>query len=155
MQNKLKMNKKAISPVIAVTLIIIISIVSASILAVYVIRLAEKPAQFAPSVVSCIDMKSPPQIKSSCINQNDNRLEVTIDRSPIDDYTIILGFVVEGPAETEVYECGLSCEGSCIIQNPGQEKTFYFDISNQNPNKVNIYVNDNNCKIDESNIINC
>ena len=159
MQTNLKslMNKKAISPVIAVVLIVLISIASVSILSFYLIRISEKPSDLAPKVVSCIEIQqSPPKIQSACMNSQTNRLEVAVKRSPIDEYTAILGFFVESTGQTDVYECGASCSGKCTLPAEGSTKKYYFDISyDLVPDEVRLYVNSNDCEVDSVNIVPC
>ena len=105
---------------------------------------------------SCIELQTlqNPEItiNSACHNQIENRIEIDISRSALNEIEIQeLTFQLD----TLTYSCGNSCApGTCIIQDSGSKKTYYFELEeNEQPTTARIYLN--SCELEEVPIRNC
>ena len=138
-------NKKGLSDVVATVIFISLIIASISLFVPSVIKLAKSPGEQLSPFASCIEMQtSPSTIENARYNEQTGTLEVTVQRSPINELQSFT-FILQKDTGSSSFTCGPTCGGACNMQNPGQEKTFYF--SEENVNRVTLYVNDN-CEID-------
>jgi hypothetical protein len=141
----LSIRKKAMSYTIATLLLVLVSI--AGLLLVANIYKSLVP-QLSPEF-DCTKIKINPPISilKACNNQVTNEIEVTISRKIDSPEFTSLSFNLDN----QEYNCGYQCGGQCIIQSPGQTKTYFF--AEQTSNSVLIEVN--NCLLASSQITTC
>ena len=116
------MNKSGLAPILQVTIISALSIISLMLVWGYVKDLsADFENQLSPAV-DCITQRS--GAESACVNQN-GKIELTLD--------VALGesiFDLDANFKGESFSCGNSC-GSCTILDSQGKKTVY--LNNQFP----------------------
>jgi len=159
MQNKLnkKINKKGISEVVAVVLIILISIVAISILFVVV----RQQLDFSPQL-SCTELqiKQVFGIKDACLDEASGKVITTLKRSFDDTQINSIGFTISFANEEKINSIcdgpfGLSCGSDCLIPKAGETKKFYLDITGQS-NPESLLIKANGCVLQNTEILpNC
>lgn len=147
-QSETKMkNKKALSTIIATTVIILISLVAITMLWFSVKKLTER-VTMSPEI-SCFDIKIAPPvtIKSACYNSETQKIQTELKRN-LEDIKINSMYILSDANE---WGCGIKCS-QCIILKQGETKKYFFD-SEQNPGKITLKIE--NCIIETKNIISC
>lgn len=127
-------NKKAISTIIATTIIILVSLVAITMLWSSVKKLTEIVA-LSPEI-SCFDTKIAPPvtIKSACYNSETQKIETELKRN-LEDIKINSMYILSDANE---WGCGIKCS-QCIILNQGETKKYFLD-SEQKPEKITIKI---------------
>ncbi|MAG27998.1 hypothetical protein CMI47_20930 [Candidatus Pacearchaeota archaeon] len=139
------MNKKALSNIVAVSLIILLSIAAISLLSVYVFDIIKSPA-LSPEY-SCLNLQLEPpiQIQKACYSSETSEIQLTLKRSS-DDLTIdALDFILDN----EAWCCGVDCP-NCEILSQDTTKTYYFPETSDS-----ISLTFQNCLLDEQEIQAC
>ncbi len=133
-------NKRGVSEIVSVVLIILISISLVGIMFVYITDYASKPLQLSPQ--NCINMQSnlPISIDSACYNKLNNNVELKLSRS-IDNFVISsLKLSINEGGKSFSWSCSSTCN-TCIIPNVG-EKKFYYVLANSKPISLTMTIND-------------
>lgn len=121
-----KMNKKALSPVIANTLMILLVLASLSILSLTVYSIIEKTSErISLSPTACINLQNSLELKKVCYNQETKEVEATlyIKGNPIKLDT--LDFRIQYVDGGETFSCGEGCRNCEIIEQG--IKIYYFE----------------------------
>lgn len=118
-------NKKALSPIVATVILLVLSIVAVSIVYVKVIQPATKKISMSP--LECIDMQTKKliTIKDVCYNEANKEVELTIQKM-VKDKTDLDFITKFKDTETE-FTC--NCD-YCEVQDNGIKK-FFIDISKE------------------------
>ncbi|MEK6800739.1 MAG: hypothetical protein AABY10_06145 [Nanoarchaeota archaeon] len=136
------LNRKGISDVVAVSTLILLTVVAASMVYVSVLGTINKAgAQLSPEI-SCLEMqgRSPFELKDACYNQNTKEIEVKMKRK-LGNYDLSgVDFVVStSNGEMKKWQCGDLC-GNCILPNIEETKNYYFSFSDSlNLDSLEIY----------------
>ena len=133
-------NKRGVSEVVSVVLIILISISLVSIMFVYIMDYASKPLQLSPQ--NCINMQSNPPITidSACYHKLSNNVEVKLSRS-VDNFDITsLKLSVSDGSKSSSWSCSKSCN-TCSVLSTG-EKKFYYVLASSKPIILKLTIND-------------
>ena len=143
-----RLNKKGISEIFSVVLIVGMSIVALTLLTTFLFGiLGETKTQLAP-VVSCLTLQS--KIVSAC--SSDGNLELEVLREISDDEISSFKFLIESSGKRESIYCGKDC-GSCNIQGIGQTKKFYFN-SEYVPGEITLFANEK-CNLGTKKVVAC
>ena len=140
-------NKKALSTIIATTIIILISLVAITMLWMSVKKLTER-VTLSPEI-SCLDIKfdAPITIKSLCYNSETQKIETELKRN-IEDIKINSIYLLSDASE---WRCGVECQ-QCILLKQGETKKYFLD-SEQKPKEITLKIE--NCIIETKDIISC
>ena len=140
-------NKKAISTIIATTIIILISLVAVTMLWSSVKKLTET-VTLSPEI-SCFDTKIAPPItiKSACYNSETQKIETELKRN-IEDIKINSMYLLSASNE---WQCGIKCS-NCIILKQGETKRYFLD-SGQKPKELTLKIE--NCIIETKDVGSC
>jgi len=143
--SNMRYNKKGLSNVIATVIFIVLILASIALIVPSIFALVKQPGEQLSPFVSCTKMQaSPSTIESARYNAESGNLEVTVKRSAINEINSFT-FVLQGSIESERFDCGPTCGGSCNLQSPGEEKTFHFPT--EDIEQVVLYAN-GNCLLD-------
>jgi len=149
-----KMNKKAVSNIIATVSILLLALVLIYLVSLTVSKIVSAP-QLAPQL-SCLEMQTsfPIEIQKSCYNTQTKEIEVTVKRKLATNLTTF-DFVLTTPAESSAWCVGLSCCETCELLSEGEVKTYFIpeELDANETNKVGIMIND--CLIQTKNINSC
>ena len=147
-------NKKGLSQIIAVVILIMLSMASVSILFPVVRDIASSPEKQLAPLVSCLDIQaSSPEIKSAVFDDETGELEIRIEKTAVDDYTTSFDFIVSSNQDSERFTCGEFICDQCVIQNSGETKTFYLKTSpGFNAEEVTLIVN-SQCEVGTQDIL--
>jgi len=146
-----KLNKKGISDVIAVTILLAMTITSLFLFGYFILDLSKETAQLAPAV-SCFEMNS--KIESVCYDEEKTELKIKLKRGLSDEGINSFMFSVESAGKSDSYYCGEKCgQGSCEIPGKGETKTLYL-ILETFPEKIHLIANEN-CNLGEKEIKAC
>tara|TARA_Y100000310_G_C20639960_1_gene793340 strand:- start:133 stop:582 length:450 start_codon:yes stop_codon:yes gene_type:complete len=130
------LNKKAVSSIISVTLIIVLSVAAVSLLFSYTNKLSKSSLSTLSPTIDCIKLKT---TSSACYNLQNQELEVTVSPG-IDESINYLQFSLSSGQGSSSYGCGssndFSCSSSCIP--PEDKKTKYFIPASETPNELQI-----------------
>ncbi len=133
-------NKRGVSEIVPVVLLILISLSLVSIMFVYIMDYAKKPLQLSPQ--NCIDMQSNPPvvIDSACYHKFSSNVEVKLSRG-VDNFVIdSLKLSVNEGDKSSSWSCSKNCN-TCIIPDKGTKK-FYYVLSNSKPESLTMTIND-------------
>lgn len=146
------MNKKALSSVIAVTLIILVSVIAVAIISTYIIK-SVKSVQLSPES-SCLDLKinQALKIESACYNSSNNEVKTTINRGLNTQQISQIDFTVSSLDKTERWEVGGQCV-NCKLPEEGESKTYYLDSTSTE--KRTIIISTSSCELDRIEIKPC
>jgi hypothetical protein len=147
-----KMNKKALANVVVLSLLIMLSVVAATILGVFVKNLVNQ-ANLSPQI-NCIENQAENliEIENACLNQETNELELTLKRNTQETELISLDFSVLSQGQSTEWCCGKDC-ANCDIQNLGETKTYYLSMQTLNPESITVSID--SCLLDEKEIQDC
>jgi hypothetical protein len=149
---KLK-SRKGLSEIVGATILILLVVLSASLIFISINSLLEKPGLQAAPFASCIQIQEiSPELLSVRYNSETKDIEATIKRHVADDYSQSFDFLLQGKSKSDKYTCGLTCGGTCNIQNPGETKTFYFAVNQEIPEKITFFVN-GDCEIGSKDVV--
>lgn len=145
------MNKKAIAPVISVTLIILISILAVGILSTYIIK-SSKSIQLSPET-SCLDLKLNQALKinSVCYNETTNEVKTNINRV-LNTQLFTIDFTLSSTDKTEKWKVGGSCL-NCKLPEEGESKTYYLDSTSTE--KRTLILSTVSCELDRKEVNIC
>ncbi|MEK6888942.1 MAG: hypothetical protein AABW80_02430 [Nanoarchaeota archaeon] len=153
MQN---INKKALSNIIAVVLVITIAVSSVAILSNYILELTRSP-QLSPDD-SCLNFQVNPPITilSSCFNKDTNDIQVSLRRSQNSPSveSINFHFQFEDGALTSYQAGGEKCV-FCTILSRGTSKTYFFAVSEMPSLPESVEINTLSCSLEKRRIVNC
>src|SRR3989344_6590887 len=138
--NKLMIDKRGVSEIVSVVLLILISMSLVAIMFVYITDYASKPLHLSPG--DCINMQSnlPVSIDSACYNKFNNNIEVKLSRG-LDNFVIdSLKLSVNEGSKSSSWSCSSTCN-TCIIPNTG-EKKFYYVLASSKPESLTMIIND-------------
>ncbi|MDO8564335.1 MAG: hypothetical protein Q7R87_04980 [Nanoarchaeota archaeon] len=146
------MNKKALAPVIATTLIILVSIIAVGIISTYVIK-SVKSVQLSPES-SCLDLKinQALKIETTCYNIIDNEVKTTIKRAINTQQISTIDFTISSLDKTEHWQVGGTCL-NCKLPDEGESKTYYLAPSDFDKGELIISVS--SCELDRKEIKPC
>ena len=139
-------NKKGLSDLLAVVLMIGMSAVALTLLGTFLFGLSEQTAQFAPAV-SCFEMNS--KIESVCYKEQE--LQIELKRGIGDEGINSFEFSIESSGNSNSYFCGEEC--SCIIPKIGETKILNYGFPTM-PEKVTLFAN-KNCKLGTKKVVAC
>lgn len=146
-----KINKKALSPVIANILLVLLVIASASILYFTVFNIVKKTSeQISLSPTECINLQNNLEITKACYNNENKEVETTLYTQSSPTRLKTLDFLIQYANYTETFTCGESCR-NCEIIKKGT-KTYYIPLEKK-PESLTLRIND--CIIQNSKIENC
>lgn len=149
MQNIIKnqINKRGLSEIVTVVLILTLTILAVTILASVVIKIAKAP-KLSPEY-NCLDVKikNLVTIESSCYNQNTQDIQVSLKRNLQNLEIKNIGFIINN----QEYICGNFC-GNCNIVSNGNSETYYI-FQSERPEDIKIKIN--NCLISTKKITTC
>ncbi len=140
MQN---LNKRGFSPVIQITILSALSIISLLLIWGYVSDLSSTINRQLSPAVDCISQKS--KIKSACLNE-ENKIELNTDFF-VDEKINFLNLKLED----ENFVCGSSCE-SCKLDIVEKNK-IYLSTIKENPKTI--FASINGCMFEEIQITRC
>ena len=146
------MNKKALAPVIAVTLIILLSVLAVGIISTYVIK-SVKSVQLSPES-SCLDLKinQALKIETACYNTSNNEIKTTIKRAINTPQLSTIDFTVSSLDKTERWEVGGSCL-NCKLPEEGESKVY--DLDSTSTEKRTLILSTQSCELDRKEIFAC
>ena len=148
-----KINKRAVSNIVAVVSLILLTIVLISTLSYTFNKIIAVP-QLAPAM-SCLEMQTsfPLSIQKACFNSETNQTEITVKRK-LDTEINSFDFSITTLAETSEWYAGPGCV-SCGVLSEGQVKTYFLNqtIDVKEKNKAGISIN--NCLIQTKDINFC
>jgi hypothetical protein len=145
-------NKKGLSNIVVNLMLIVVSLAAITMTASFLLPFLAQSSNIQESPeYSCIALQTLTnpelEITRACRNQIENRVEIDIVRSALNEIEIQdLTFQLD----TSTFACGNSCEplGSCIIQSPGSRKTYYFPLNpGEQPSSVKIFLN--SCELED------
>ena len=136
---KFKINKKGLSTVVSVVLVMVLSIALAGIVGTTLIKFAN--LSLSPAV-SCtqLQISSPVSIEDACYDSSTGQARVlvkrAIDSPEISEFSLALG--------SSKWSCTQSC-GSCNLLGAGDTRTYYlpvqdFNIQQDNANTLTLSV---------------
>lgn len=144
------MNKKAISPLIVNTLLILLTLTTASILFLAINNIIKETAEeISLSAFSCIDLQKNPPLKISkgCYNKTLKEIQINLYRN--NDLKIQnMDFLINQGEER--FSCGECCP-NCEIISQGNKK--YYIILNEKPESVSLVIED--CVFEKTEIDYC
>ena len=144
-------DKKALSEVVAVLSLILISLAAISILWIIVKNLTNPEILLAPK--QCLDMQiNPPySIEKACYNET-SKEAVIILKKTMQNYQINnLYFIMNSVEESLKWRCGSQCQ-NCKLPITQTPKDFFISLNNK-PNSVTLQIND--CAIETKGVIEC
>lgn len=146
MQN---INKKGLSQIISVMLIIGLSLASISVLWVTIKELTNPDILLSEQ--TCLDYKinQPFSIIKACYNESSKELELNLEKK-FDSEIKNIEFVVYDSQESSKYKCGESCN-NCKL--PSTKRIYYFSLEQQ-PEKVSLVL-EGNCVIETREVGGC
>ncbi len=150
MSNNIK-NKRGLSEIVALVLVMLITILAVTILAGVLIRIAKAP-QLSPQY-NCLQesIKQSLEVQSTCYNPQTKDVQVKIKRSLQNSEVQSINFILKDQIISKEFQCGNFC-GSCQIVQQGNIQTYYI-YSAEMPEEVSIKAN--NCLISTKQIKNC
>ena len=121
-----RLNKKGISEIFSVVLIVGMSIVALTLLTTFLFGiLGETKTQLAPAI-ECISAQT--KIVESCVDEFNSELRLKIK---ISEKISSLQFIITSKGSAKSYYCGEKCDFSCTIPSEvGQTKTLYLPLQN-------------------------
>jgi archaellum component FlaF (FlaF/FlaG flagellin family) len=146
------MNKKALSGVIAVVLLISLSILAVGIISTYVIK-SSKSVQLSPEY-SCLDLKINEAIKieSACYNSNIKEIKTTIKRNINTDQISSIKFTHIAENKKEAWEVGGSCL-NCKLPEQGESKLY--NLAPSDFSSGELIISSSSCELDRIKIKEC
>ena len=142
-------NIKALSEVIGIVLMVVITISLVAIASITIKSLI-KQASLSPEI-SCIDLqiKNVLSIKKACYNEATKDVELLLKKSSAETEINDLKFII-AKGESKTFSCS-NCN-NCIPPKSEEIKTYYFQFE-ETPEEIAVIVN--NCFIEEKNIEKC
>ncbi len=131
-------NRKAVSQIITVVLMILMVIGAISILSVVFMNIAREPLM---SPTNCLDYQIKPPISIDKIKYDsaEMKLQVTLKRLGDDLDIRSLDFVIKDNGESSRWCCGEDC-ANCEILKQGIKDYYFPDI--ENPEEVSLVIED-------------
>lgn len=128
LNNKSRMNKRAISNLVVASIIILIAIAFVGIMFIIIKTTIEKP--LFSETTSCNDLfaSSPIKVLSACYNKSSSTLSVSVQRDLSGKSINILKFATMVEGHSTVWECGGDTCGICNVPNEGEKRTYLFPI---------------------------
>ncbi|MCR4285110.1 MAG: hypothetical protein NUV97_03660 [archaeon] len=142
-------NKKAISAVVEVSLLILITVSLAGIIYMPLRGMVDEPL-LSPEI-SCSNQAENPLIGMyACYNQETKKIEIEVVRK---SGTIAsLKFQVSKEGNTDSYSCGSGCSTCELVGSTSDSKIYYIPLS-EKPDSISIITNE--CEGTENEILNC
>ncbi len=140
-----KMNKKALSNIVANVLMIILIVVAMGILAANIFEIIKMPALSPENSCIQIQLDKIVKIERACYNQGTGNLEITLERKRSEISVNELKFILDGNS----WNCNSNCE-NCEILSKGKTKTYYFS-----PNAKEVAIVINGCLIETRDVERC
>ena len=137
------LNKKGLSEIIAVVLIISLSIIAVGM----VWGVIKKQTAVLSPAFSCLDIQTQPPIEVSEAKTVNSKLEIKVSRKPTDETIINKMYftIVYTDSTTDIAYAGNDCTKTDILAK-GETKKYYFDIpAGKNPRQIAYGVN--NCPV--------
>jgi hypothetical protein len=148
-------NKKGLSNVVAVVLMVLLAVGSASLVSVIITKLVgDTERQLSPGF-SCIDMQTgdPFELLNACRDFKESEIEIRIKRGLNFGEITSINFVISSGIETTTWIAGKGCD-NCELPPIGGVETYFFPFANpENQKGVKLYVG--SCEIDTRVINNC
>ena len=139
-------NKRGLSDIMAVSLIILVSVTATTFL---FMTLNEATLQLEPAANCALLSLEVPKlltIKEACLLGNEESLSVTLERSHTSSDFSTIGFSISGDGPSAEFICGSTC-GYCPIPSPGTLENYNLDLESMiNPEFLTISVD--GCAID-------
>ena len=135
-----KINKKALSDVIAIFLFLIITLLIFSIVFFYINKVS---TQLSP-VIDCSGLIPEEfiEIEKTCIKDGELIIDIKRDIKSQDKISSI-EFIVSSETDSLKFRCGPSCGGACNLPSIGVTETYYIDIKNfEKPTTLILSVNE-------------
>lgn len=141
-------NKKALAPIVATLVIILLTLIAISIVWITIKELT-KDVALSPEM-NCLDVKIQPPIKinSACYNSEKKQINLELKRNL--EKIPIESILVSSDTNSE-WRCSSSC-GNCIILSEGEAKTYFLDEETK-PNEIILKINQ--CEIETKEITDC
>ncbi len=138
-------NKKALSDIVAVVMIIALSVIAAGLVWAYI---SPSISGLSPEF-NCLNAQIDQllKIENACFNTATGDVELTISRTLNPSYNInnIEFSIINQDGSVDNYYCGQGCNGAEIL-SPGSIKTYYFTSSNSQPTEI--FVGADGCNLD-------
>lgn len=146
------MNKRALSSVIAVVLLISISIIAVGIISTYVIT-SSKSIQLSPES-SCLDLKinQALKIESVCYNSTIKEIKTTIKRNINTEQISSIDFTHISENKKEKWEVGGQCL-NCKLPEQGESKLYNLAPSDFEGGEL--ILSTSSCELDRKEIKEC
>tara|TARA_Y100000310_G_C20608394_1_gene776722 strand:- start:145 stop:585 length:441 start_codon:yes stop_codon:yes gene_type:complete len=141
-------NKKGLSNVISVVIIIMLSITLIGILSTGIFNILNDPTLSPSQSCLVLDSKNVLEIEHTCYNDLTKDLEVTVRRSG--DKTLFLNSIQFTLDDSITWECGNSC-GTCKLLQPGNSRKYFFNTIEAK----SLALKANNCLVDLEKISIC
>ncbi|OIO81552.1 hypothetical protein AUJ84_00805 [Candidatus Pacearchaeota archaeon CG1_02_32_132] len=144
-------NKKGISEVISVVMIIMLTVSAAAIVFATV---RSSISQLSPGIdCTTHTISNTLSVKYACYDKELNRIELTIKRNINEDSISRADFKILGEGSSEELICGNTC-GGCNLLSPGETKNYYLEeLKIKNPESVVLSVD--GCTLEKTTIRPC
>jgi len=132
------MNKRAMSEVVTIVLLVSFVLIMVGVVFALVINLKDD-VLMAPK--KCLDftISQPVKIQEACFNSSSQEVIVTLFRERQDPEISKLGFVFETEEGSEKFTCSDFC-GNCEILKTSQQKRYFIQVNNSK--KLTFLIND-------------
>ena len=144
-------NKKGLSDIIAVVMVIGMSIAVLALLGTFLFNLVGETAQLAPAV-SCFEMTS--KIESVCYDDSNSDLQIKLRRGLSDEGIFSFKFSIESAGNADLYYCGEQCGEQCTIPGIGETKILNLNLQASTPEKITLFANEN-CNLGTKKVLSC
>lgn len=154
---KINANKKALSNVVAVLLITLISVTAVSVLYSQLRPILSPEKALAPAF-SCFDFKlnQPVTIQNACFNSETRKFEISLSqKQDISSHSLKFSFIQENNGEE--WLCGGLCS-SCIINSNSSNSVYYLPLDNipfNAENSPKLLLSISGCQIDSRQLSIC
>lgn len=145
---------KGLLSIIYTIAIILIGLAAVALLGINVIKIVNNPQLGPQTFCTNLQISPPLSILDACYRASTGDLEIrtlrTNEATQLSDVT----FAVSVANERLIWSCGNVCGSSCILQEPGDIKSYYLNI-NSPVNSVQISVYIGSCDVQTKEIITC
>ena len=137
MARKPAYSKRGLAPIVGVVLLILLAVAGVIVLGGFVLELAKQPS-LSPAF-SCLDAQTSNAftLQSACYNSSSQSIRVIVQRSESALPANMIFTILSLTGESTSYRCGEGC-GMCMLQLPGETKTYYFNYQGSKPDSVEV-----------------
>lgn len=142
-------NRKGLSDVVGMTILIFMSIAAIVVVAIFVNSLINPVSLSAKIDCADLQMQGAIKINSVCYNRNTNETELMIQRS-LDSEIYSLEFSISSDDNSAQFKCDSSCLNCRLLSN-GETKRYYFATADPN----SIAIKSGKCVLASADIADC